>query len=160
MSVKEEFLNVWEREFQTTLKVLKAYPMHRHDFKPHEKSKSARDLAWTFVLEEKSVIDGAIAGQINFQSPPAPATMKDVIAEYEKSHKDVVTKVKALSDEDLNKTVKVPIGPKKMGDLRKIDLFWTAVMDMIHHRGQLSVYLRLTDGKVPSIYGPSADEPW
>lgn len=160
MSEKDNFLNLWEKEFQTTLKVLKAYPLHRHDFKPHEKSRSAKDLAWTFVLEEKQVIDGAIAGQIKFESLPAPALMKEVIAEYEKSHKEVVEKFKALSEQDLNKTVKFPIGPKSMGDFRKIDIFWTVVMDMIHHRGQFSVYLRLADGKVPSIYGPSADEPW
>jgi len=43
---------------------------------------------------------------------------------------------------------------------RRMDFLWFLLMDMVHHRGQFSVYLRMADGKVPSIYGPSADEPW
>lgn len=52
------------------------------------------------------------------------------------------------------------VAPKQMGDVRIMDIFWMMVMDMVHHRGQFSVYLRMAGGKVPSIYGPSADEPW
>jgi uncharacterized damage-inducible protein DinB len=47
-----------------------------------------------------------------------------------------------------------------MADVRVIDILWFMLMDSIHHRGQLSVYVRMTGGKVPSIYGPSGDEPW
>jgi uncharacterized damage-inducible protein DinB len=68
--------------------------------------------------------------------------------------------VRKASDADLNKTVKFFVAPKKMGDVRRLDFLWLLLMDMVHHRGQFSVYLRMADGKVPSIYGPSADEPW
>jgi uncharacterized damage-inducible protein DinB len=47
-----------------------------------------------------------------------------------------------------------------MGDVPKMQALWMFLCDQIHHRGQFSVYLRMADGKVPSIYGPSADEPW
>ena len=47
-----------------------------------------------------------------------------------------------------------------MGELRRMDVLWFLLHDSIHHRGQFSIYLRMVDGKVPSIYGPSADEPW
>jgi uncharacterized damage-inducible protein DinB len=47
-----------------------------------------------------------------------------------------------------------------MGELRVMDVLWFALMDQIHHRGQFSVYMRLTGAKVPSIYGPTADESW
>jgi uncharacterized damage-inducible protein DinB len=47
-----------------------------------------------------------------------------------------------------------------MGEFRVIDFLWFIFLDSIHHRGQMSVYLRCAGGKVPSIYGPSADEPW
>jgi uncharacterized damage-inducible protein DinB len=50
--------------------------------------------------------------------------------------------------------------PKTIGDVPKIDLLWMVLHDQIHHRGQFSIYLRMADGKVPSIYGPTADEPW
>lgn len=160
-SEKDMFVDMWEREFQTTLKVLNAYPHERHDYKPHEKSSSAKQLAWTFVSEEKVMILGALAGKIDFGSGgSAPATMKEIIEEYKKSHSEAVAKVKAFPEAELNNTLKFPVGPKTMADFRKIDLLWSAVMDMIHHRGQLSVYIRLAGGKVPSIYGPSADEPW
>jgi uncharacterized damage-inducible protein DinB len=56
--------------------------------------------------------------------------------------------------------VKAPVGPGKMGDLRKVDVLWSTLQDQIHHRGQFSVYLRMAGGKVPSIYGPTADESW
>jgi len=69
-------------------------------------------------------------------------------------------KVRKANDAELNKTIKFFTGPKQMGDVRRLDFFWFLLSDMIHHRGQLSVYLRMAGGKVPSIYGPSADEPW
>jgi uncharacterized damage-inducible protein DinB len=47
-----------------------------------------------------------------------------------------------------------------MGDVPKVAFLWFILHDQIHHRGQFSVYLRIAGGKVPSIYGPSADEPW
>jgi len=60
----------------------------------------------------------------------------------------------------LETTVKFVTGPKKMSDLRRLDVLWFLLNDQIHHRGQLSVYLRMAGGKVPSIYGPSGDEKW
>ncbi len=161
MSEKENFMRTWDREFQITLKVLKNYPPSRQDYKPHEKSRSAKELAWTFVMEEKTGIDGAITGQINFENmTPAPATIKDVLAAFERIHKENFNKIKNMPEEELNKMMKFPVAPKKMADIRRLDVLWMTVMDMIHHRGQYSVYLRLVSAKVPSIYGPTADEPW
>jgi uncharacterized damage-inducible protein DinB len=60
----------------------------------------------------------------------------------------------------LTETVKFPVGPGKMGDMTKMQFLWMLYCDQIHHRGQFSVYLRMADGKLPSIYGPTADEPW
>lgn len=50
--------------------------------------------------------------------------------------------------------------PKTIGDIPRIQFLWMMLSDQIHHCGQFSVYLRMADGKVPSIYGPSLDEPW
>jgi uncharacterized damage-inducible protein DinB len=65
-----------------------------------------------------------------------------------------------LSDEQFNAMVDFFTGPKTMGKVRAGDILWMAAMDLVHHRGQFSVYLRMAGGKVPSIYGPSHDEPW
>ncbi len=103
----------------------------------------------------------ALRGNVDFsKSPKAPETIQEIIDAYESIHKEMTAKLRVATDADLNKTVKFPVAPKKMGDLRILDLAWTMVMDSVHHRGQLSVYLRLAGAKVPSIYGPSADEPW
>jgi len=160
-SEKEQFIQNWEREFQTTLKVLKSYPEKKYDLKPHEKAKSAKELAWVFVNAEKALIDGAITGKFDFSnSQPPKSNLKEIISTYETVHRENVEKVKKLNDKDLNKTVKFMTGPNKMGDIRAADILWTSLMDSIHHRGQFSVYLRMAGGKVPSIYGPTADEPW
>ena len=112
MSEKEQFIGVWEREFPTTVKVLKAYPAAKSDFKPHERSKTATELAWNFVVEE-AVIDMCLTkGAIDFQAIPAPpATLADVISAYEKSHAGMVAKLRKASDGDLNKTVKFFVAP-------------------------------------------------
>ncbi len=149
-----------EREFPTTLKVLKAFPPGQADLKPQAKCRSARDLAWTFVFEEKAG-EQALDGAIDFgRLPAAPATLQEVISTYEKSHQAFVERVKRTPEAELNTTVKFFVAPKQMGDVRKMDVLWFMLMDSVHHRGQLSVYLRMADAKVPSIYGPSADEPW
>ncbi len=161
MSEREQFIQAWDREFQTTMKVLKAFPSARHDLQPHGKCPTAKDLAWRMVTEETIFVKGAITGNFDFMNVPAPpATMKDVISTYERNHKECLAKVKKLTDGDFNKMVKVMVAPKTMADVRSGDTLWMLMMDQIHHRGQFSIYLRMADGKVPSIYGPSADEPW
>jgi hypothetical protein len=66
MAEKETFLANFEREFATTLKVLKAYPAAKGDLKPHERSMSAKELAWVFVIEQQVIAEGALAGAIDF----------------------------------------------------------------------------------------------
>ena len=161
LTEKDMFLQTLQRECQTTIKLLKAYPVSKADFKPHEKSRSAKELAWTFVLEQ-GIADAALKGHIDFSKPmpPPPGSFGDVIAAFEKASRETDTKVSKATEEDLGRTVQFPIAPGKMGDLRRLDVLWTTLMDQVHHRGQLSVYLRLAGAKVPSIYGPTADETW
>lgn len=160
-SEKDMFLQSFQRECDTTLKLLKAYPPNKGDLKPAEKSRSAKELAWTFVLEQ-GLAAGALKGNVDFTQPmpKPPATFQDVIAAFEQSRRETVANVTNASGEELNRTMQFPVGPGKMGDMRRQDVLWASLMDQIHHRGQFSVYLRMAGGKVPSIYGPSADEPW
>jgi len=161
MTEKDQLLSTLEREHPTTLKLLKAYPAAKGDLRPHERSMSARELAWVFVAEG-FLAEGALQGTIDFSrpTPPPPASMGEVITAYESAHRAMVEKIRKTPEADLNKTMKFPTGPQQIGDLRRMDVLWTSVMDQVHHRGQFSVYLRMAGGKVPSIYGPSADEPW
>jgi uncharacterized damage-inducible protein DinB len=161
MTEKEMFVQTWEQEFQTTVKVLKAYPGDRLDYRPHEKNRSARELAWIFAGEQ-GVVDMAVKGKIDFSQPgpPPPKTMGEILSAYENITKANMQKVKAMSEADYNSMIGFPVGPGKMMNMRKADVLWMTVMDAVHHRGQMSVYIRLAGGKVPSIYGPTADEPW
>ena len=158
-SEKDMFLQTLDRECQTTLKLLHAYPAEKSDLKPHEKSKNARELAWMFVLEQ-GLVDMALKGQFAPQPPPAPPSFADIAPAFESATRETLAKVRSASDETLSRTAKFPVGPGQMGDVRVMDLLWMALMDQVHHRGQFSVYLRMAGGKVPSIYGPTADEPW
>ena len=158
---KDMFLSTWETEFKTTLKVLKAYPADKLDLKPAEKSKSARDLAFTFAGEQ-GIVDMVMKGKIDFSGPQpsAPNTLNEIITMYESATKGNMQRVKAMTEADYNSMIGWFVAPKTPGQVRKADVLWITLMDMVHHRGQLSVYLRMAGGKLPSIYGPTADEPW
>ena len=158
---KEMFLQAWEREFGTTMKILKQLPADKADFKPAaEKTKTAKDLATVFIAE-LGVVDGVVKGKVDFGGEmPKFASYPDLLTGYENMHKSMVPKVKAMSEADWNALITVPVGPGKMGQVRRADMLWMMLMDSVHHRGQFSVYLRLVGAKVPSIYGPSGDEPW
>jgi hypothetical protein len=146
------------------MRVLRAFPADKSELQPHPKCKTARELAWIFTLERglgALVFQNALAGgSPGGGAPPAPDTWDAVVAAYEKAHNDLADLVRATSDEQLNEHVKFFVAPKTLGDWTRLQFAWFLLSDEIHHRGQLSVYLRMADGKVPSIYGPSADEPW
>jgi len=162
LTERDVFLANLEREFETTLRVLRAYPEGKDDFKPAEKSASAVGLVWTLVRERQAGL-GALTGQIDFTvlSNPIPVkTVKEAIARLEAVHADFVKAVRAASDSALDRAIDFPAGPGKMMKVRTLDFLNMMMMDNIHHRGQFSVYLRLVGARVPSIYGPTADEPW
>jgi len=158
---KDMFLQSFHRECDTTLKLLKAFPATHADFKPHEKSRTAKELAWTFTMEQ-GFTDAALKRQLDFSKPrpQPPATLAEAIAAFERARRGTADLVTKTSEEELNATVPFPVGPGRMADLRGLDVLWSILMDQVHHRGQLSVYLRMVGAKVPSIYGPTADEPW
>jgi len=159
MNSKDLFLRIWEREYQTTVKVFKAFSAGQLEFKPHERSRSARDLAWQCVTDE-GVIASIEARNDLRNVPPGPAppaTMEEIIAAYETAHRKALAKVSRYSEEEFSRDVSCVMqgGEWKMP---QPEAFWGNLMDEVHHRGQLTVYLRLAGGKVPSIYGPSGDE--
>lgn len=161
MTEQEKFLSTWQREFATTMKILRQMPENKADFKPDaEKTKSARDLAAVFI-DELGVVEGIVKGKIEFGHPrPSFVKYGDLLHAHEVKFNEMFAKVKGMSEADWNSTISFPIGPKQMGDVRRGDVLWMMLYDGIHHRGQFSIYLRLVGAKVPSIYGPSGDEPW
>ena len=161
---KEQFLEVYEQEHQRTMRVLHAFPADKAELRPHTLSKTARELAWVFAVERglgTMVFNDAFASGPPSGGPPqAPPSWEAVLAGVEQAHRDFGTLIRNTPEDELNRKVKFFTGPKTMGDIRRMDLLWFLLHDQIHHRGQLSIYLRMAGGKVPSIYGPTHDEPW
>jgi uncharacterized damage-inducible protein DinB len=163
-SARAQFLDTFEREHQTTLKVLRAYPKDKADLKPHEMCKSAVGLASVFAAE---MAMAAVALTTGFDwsrpmsMPKGPDTIDGAIEAFDQAHRQVVDLLGKATDQQLaTEAVQFPTGPGQIGSWPKIQFLWFMLMDQIHHRGQFSIYLRMAGGKVPSIYGPSADEPW
>jgi hypothetical protein len=166
-SPREQFLDAYEREHAITMKILRAYPPDKSELKPHPKLKNARELAYIFVQECGLGIAGlndafgknasATSGP---SSPPVPEKWDDVLPALEAAHASFRKVFESFSDAELLEPIKFYGGPKTLVDYPRLQFAWFLLSDQIHHRGQLSVYLRMADGKVPSIYGPTADEPW
>jgi uncharacterized damage-inducible protein DinB len=160
-SPKQQFLDVFSRESATTRRVLKALPDSATELRPHPTSQCAREVASIF-----SIGQGLAAAALtnNWQWPPqfpaAPATYAEVLANFEATNQAVLQALENTPDSRLLEMVPFFTGPNQIGEVRVIDLMWFMLLDGIHHRGQLSVYLRMAGAKVPSIYGPSKDEPW
>ena len=164
MSEKEAFLRVYDKEHETTMRVLRAYPADQLDLRPHPRSNTARDVAWIFVLERalgtKVWNDEIASGGVSGRPPKPPEDWNELLQQLEAAHQAFREVIAAAPDEALHDKVRFFVGPKTMGEYTRIDWLWFLLHDQIHHRGQFSVYLRMAGGKVPSIYGPTADEPW
>lgn len=161
-SLRQQFLDAFERETATTLKVLKAYPEEQSELRPHERLKPARELGAMFNME-MAAIDTVVRGTYKFPPtpPPMPKTWKEVVEAFDRIRASTLEGLRAATDESLAAgTVAFPSAPKTVSEWQKLEFLWFLLCDQIHHRGQLSVYLRIAGGKLPSIYGPTADEPW
>jgi uncharacterized damage-inducible protein DinB len=161
-SAKDQYAEAFERETATTLKVLKAYPEDQSELRPHEKLKTARELAAMFTME-MAAIDAVLRGTFTFppKAPPMPQNWKEVIESFEQVRSSALEALRNVSEDSFGSgTVPFFVGPKTPGEWPKMQFVWFLLYDQIHHRGQLSIYLRIAGGKLPSIYGPTADEPW
>jgi len=159
----DAFADAYERELATTARVLRAYPDDQRDLRPSERLKSARELAALLVGEQGLLLTALTTGfdWSRPMKPPAPPdTMGEMADALEATGRKVVDLVRSTPREQLPPTVSFFTGPKQLGDIPTPQFCWFLLHDQIHHRGQFSVYLRMAGGRVPSIYGPTADEPW
>jgi uncharacterized damage-inducible protein DinB len=162
-SPREQFLTAYEREHATTMRVLRAYPREALELRPHPRCKTARELAWVFVLERWlgiMVFNDIFADNLAGGTPPPPDSWDELLATLEKAHDDFGDLIRGTPDAAMERYVRFFTAPGKLGKVSRIDWAWFLLHDEIHHRGQFSIYLRMADGRVPSIYGPTADEPW
>lgn len=163
MSMIEALLPEFDREMTTTRKVLERVPSESLAWKPHAKSFSLGELAShvarlpTFASEtlNRSEFDAG-----NLRPPVALSSLTEVLAAFDANTSAARAALVARSDADLMAIWTLKRNGTALYSMPKAVVLRSLVLShLIHHRGQLSVYLRLLDVSVPSIYGPSADEP-
>ena len=153
MDEKALFTDFWTKESKTTRNVLARIP-EGSDYKPDAKSRTAKEIAWQIVCEEKMIIDALETGKAEWAPPPMPATMKAVLEAYEQQSAGLEHRWKALTAEQWNGSLEF------FGSQRPASpMAWSFLFDIVHHRGQITTYLRPMGSTVPQIYGPSGDEP-
>jgi uncharacterized damage-inducible protein DinB len=158
MDYKEFFIKHWEKEGPATRKVIIRIPEDRSDYKPEPKSRNAREIAWLIVREEASLVDGLEKGAFDWVEVPCPAKVSQVVAQYEKQHDALTKRLKAIPASKWETKMPFLFDGQEVMRENGYDMAWGFLLDQIHHRGQLSTYLRPMGAKVPAIYGPSADE--
>lgn len=140
------------------IRVLKAVPGERLDYRPDPKARTAAELAWLLAVEEAALVSLLDAGVVEWKDSAPPARMDTIVEAFEHSSAEVNARLERLDQAAWEKKVKFVMSGGAWEDALS-QMVWGFLFDAIHHRGQLSTYLRPMGGKVPSIYGPSADDP-
>ena len=147
----------FESEMQTTLRVLAAVPQDRLDHRPDAKAKTGLGLVRHITLEDEWLLNSIANGE--FTPPPDDSDAcgimnpADAVARYKEKIPAALNRVRAASGEQLTKVIDL------LGLIQApgVNFLAMTIKHSVHHRGQLSTYLRPMGGKVPGIYGPSAD---
>jgi hypothetical protein len=158
MNEREFFRARRQVELSAFVRVLRALPKDRLDYRPHERSSSAAQIAWTLTSELRGCCELAATGRVDWKPSPPP-TLDEMVADFERHHSQLDGLVAELDDEGWRRHGQFLVGTRVAMDQPVGDLLWLFLFDGIHHRGQLSTYIRPMGGRVPSIYGPSGDEP-
>jgi len=159
-TLHEEFLKELEAEAASTRKCLERIPEKLFSWKPHERSMLMGYLAqvvadiphWITLIVDTPAIDFA-----TYKNVPLKTT-SDLVTFFDKNLQEAKTALQNMSDESLSENFSLKHGDTVLSTSSKRESISSSLNHMVHHRGQLTVYMRLNDIPVPSIYGPSADE--
>jgi len=155
MTNKEFFIATIQEETPKFRVAIDALPEDKHDHKVHERSREAGNLAAQLALQWKAISGILTAGTPSFDPHEMEKQSKsDMLAKFDQGMEQLQKDLEAISEEDWE------TGEAAMGDVwkdKKFHMVWGFFFDAVHHRGQLSTYLRAMGAVVPSIYGPTAD---
>jgi uncharacterized damage-inducible protein DinB len=162
MGLADAFAMELEQEAKTTRRVLERVPSDRFAWRPHDKSMTLGKLAMHVAEVPGTISSWALKDVMEFSGQPAenlPKTTADLLTAHDASLAKAKQALQQLGDSGLQQKWEGKAGGQTLMTLPKLALIRSVLLNhWIHHRGQLSVYLRLLDVPVPSIYGPSADE--
>jgi uncharacterized damage-inducible protein DinB len=162
MGISSDLLPEFDEEMKATRRVLERVPGDKGDWKPHPKSFSLAHLAqlvswmpgWiTNILQETSLNLGAA-------TPYSTEKTETLVAGFDKVVKEARAAISAAQDKDYDATWSLKHGDNVLFTATRKVVVRQTISHLSHHRGQLTVYLRMLDVPVPSIYGPTADEGW
>jgi uncharacterized damage-inducible protein DinB len=157
MSTREFFMKQFKSERPKFVSVLRALPQDKLSYKPHERNSSAGDIAWFMVLELRALAEIVTTAEMHFKQLPNPKSVDKIIAEYEAAADALEKAVATADDARWEQKGGMYIGDKLFKTAPIGETVWDFLFDAIHHRGQLTAYLRPMGGRVPSTYGPTAD---
>ncbi len=163
MTVKDTLLAQLEREADGTRKALANVPEGRNDWKPHPKSMplgSLANLVASMPAWAALIVD---ADELDLSKPfpqSIPTTNKELLQVHEQSLAAGRKALSSTTDEHLMKPWTLRLGDKVVDKRPRHLIIEDTIAHLAHHRGQLTVYLRLNDAPVPAIYGASADSGW
>ena len=143
-------------ETPLTLQVLRAVPADKLGYKPHPQSSSAEAILWTVVKGLITRNEVAAMGEADITAGP-PQSYTTMLAQFEGLSAALAVKLDHLSQAGWEQTARLRAGRQIVMETSVGELLWLFHFDLIHHRGQLTTYLRPMGSKVPSIYGKSAD---
>lgn len=162
MTVVDLFTKELEQEAKATRKMLERVPADKYDWQPHKKSMRMIQLA-THVAELPAWIKMVLeTNELDFaQNPYQPvkiANTEELVAYFEKSQAEGKAALAEAQDEQLEQPWILREGDQIYSTSSKAEVIRMSISQIIHHRAQLGVYLRLLDIPIPGSYGPSADE--
>ena len=160
MNTREYYSECFRSEKPRFVRVIRAVPPDRLDYKPHPRSTSAGDIVWLLASELADACDVVDQGEGGLRAEArAPKTLEESVAAYERNAAEIEKRLAKLDDAAGTRRRSFLMDGRLAWEAPLGDMLYGFLFDAIHHRGQLSSYLRPMGAKVPSIYGPSADDP-
>lgn len=162
MSTAETLLPEFDEEMATTRRLLERVPDDKGPWKPHPKSFALGHLA-QLVATMPGWVTGTLRDtQLDLSESPGYSfeTTETLLSQFDKHVSEAREAIASMKDEDLATLWSLRHGDQVLFTAPRGRVVRSHINHLIHHRGQLSVYLRLVDVPIPSIYGPTADEPW
>jgi uncharacterized damage-inducible protein DinB len=161
MAISQGFISEVEQEAVATRKMLERIPPETFPWKPHERSMSMQRLSvlvadmfgWLQFMIDEDELDFAKGYEM-----PDPKSTKELVDFFEKRLQDGLQSLKNASDDVFSQKWTLRRGENVFMETSKLEVVRQTINHMIHHRGQLSVFMRLKEIPVPPIYGPTADE--
>jgi len=159
MNTRDYYAECFKAEKPKFIRVLKAVPPDQTAYRPHPRSASAGDLVWLLASELRDACELIDRSEVNYVATPAPATIEDSLAAYERHAGELERRLTKLDDAAWERKARFLVDGNVAWETKLGDMLFGFLFDAINHSGQLSSYLRPMGAKVPSIYGPSADDP-